>query len=32
VDLFRTSHYTVDRNCPVPFSFAIHNLTRLAIP
>lgn len=29
VDLFYTSHYTVDRACPVPFAFTIHDLTRL---
>lgn len=32
VDLLYTSHYTVDRNCPVPFSFTIHDLTRWRFP
>jgi glycosyltransferase involved in cell wall biosynthesis len=32
VDLFYTSHYTVDRTCPVPFSFTIHDLTRWRFP
>jgi glycosyltransferase involved in cell wall biosynthesis len=32
VDLFHTSHYTVDRSCPVPFSFTIHDLTRWRFP
>ena len=32
VDLFYTSHYTVDRECPVPFVYTIHDLTRLRYP
>jgi glycosyltransferase involved in cell wall biosynthesis len=32
VDLYFTSHYTVDRYCPVPFAFTIHDLTRLKFP
>ncbi|MGH3713985.1 MAG: glycosyltransferase [Micromonosporaceae bacterium] len=32
VDLFHTTHYTVDRSCPVPFSFTIHDLTRMRFP
>lgn len=32
VDLYYTSHYTVDRHCPVPFVFTIHDLTRLRYP
>jgi glycosyltransferase involved in cell wall biosynthesis len=32
VDLYYTSHYTVDRLCPVPFSFTIHDLTRWRFP
>ena len=31
-DLFYTSHYTVDRECPVPFVYTIHDLTRLRYP
>lgn len=31
-DLYFTSHYTVDRECPVPFVFTIHDLTRLRFP
>jgi glycosyltransferase involved in cell wall biosynthesis len=31
-DLYYTSHYTVDRECPVPFVFTIHDLTRLRLP
>ncbi|MGH3621085.1 MAG: glycosyltransferase family 4 protein [Sciscionella sp.] len=31
-DLYYTSHYTVDRECPVPFVFTIHDLTRLRFP
>jgi glycosyltransferase involved in cell wall biosynthesis len=31
-DLYFTSHYTVDRQCPVPFVFTIHDLTRLQLP
>ena len=31
-DLYYTSHYTVDRRCPVPFVFTIHDLTRLRFP
>lgn len=31
-DLYYTSHYTVDRACPVPFVFTIHDLTRLRFP
>ena len=30
--LFHTSHYIVDRSCPVPFSFTIHDLTRWRFP
>jgi glycosyltransferase involved in cell wall biosynthesis len=32
VDLYYTTHYTVDRRCPVPFAFTIHDLTRLRHP
>jgi glycosyltransferase involved in cell wall biosynthesis len=32
VDLYFTSHYLVDRLCPVPFVFTIHDLTRLRFP
>ena len=32
VDLYYTSHYTVDRHCPVPFTFTIHDLTRWRFP
>jgi glycosyltransferase involved in cell wall biosynthesis len=32
VDLYYTSHYTVDRECPVPFAFTIHDLTRWRFP
>jgi glycosyltransferase involved in cell wall biosynthesis len=31
-DLYFTSHYTVDRDCPVPFVFTIHDLIRLRLP
>lgn len=31
-DLYFTSHYTVDRHCPAPFVFTIHDLTRLRFP
>lgn len=31
-DLFYTSHYMVDRECPVPFVYTIHDLTRLRYP
>jgi glycosyltransferase involved in cell wall biosynthesis len=31
-DLFFTTHYTVDRQCPVPFVLTIHDLTRLRFP
>lgn len=31
-DLYFTSHYTVDRDCPVPFAFTIYDLTRLRLP
>lgn len=31
-DLYFTSHYTVDRQCPVPFVFTIHDLTRMRFP
>lgn len=31
-DLYFTSHYTVDRGCPVPFVFTVHDLTRLRLP
>jgi glycosyltransferase involved in cell wall biosynthesis len=32
VDLYFTAHYTVDRQCPVPFVFTIYDLTRLRLP
>lgn len=32
VALYYTSHYTVDRHCPVPFAFTIHDLTRWRFP
>lgn len=31
-DLYFTAHYTVDRHCPVPYVFTIHDLTRLQFP
>jgi glycosyltransferase involved in cell wall biosynthesis len=31
-DLYFTSHYTLDRHCPVPYMFTIHDLTRLRFP
>jgi len=31
-DLYFTSHYTLDRLCPVPFVFTMHDLTRLRLP
>lgn len=31
-DLYYTSHYTVDRECPVPFVFTIHDLNRVRFP
>jgi glycosyltransferase involved in cell wall biosynthesis len=31
-DLYYTSHYSVDRECAVPFVFTIHDLTRLRYP
>jgi glycosyltransferase involved in cell wall biosynthesis len=31
-DLYFTSHYTVDRECPVPFVFTVHDLNRLRMP
>jgi glycosyltransferase involved in cell wall biosynthesis len=31
-DLYFTSHYTLDRLCPVPFVLTIHDLTRLRLP
>jgi glycosyltransferase involved in cell wall biosynthesis len=31
-DLYYTAHYTVDRQCPVPFVYTIHDLTRLRYP
>ncbi|AVT29290.1 hypothetical protein C6361_07060 [Plantactinospora sp. BC1] len=31
-DLYHTTHYTVDRHCPVPYSFTVHDLTRLRFP
>jgi glycosyltransferase involved in cell wall biosynthesis len=31
-DLYFTSHYLVDRDCPVPFVFTVHDLTRLRMP
>jgi glycosyltransferase involved in cell wall biosynthesis len=30
--LYFTSHYTVDRQCPVPFVFTIHDLNHLQLP
>jgi glycosyltransferase involved in cell wall biosynthesis len=32
VDLYFTSHYTLDRHCPVPYVFTIHDLTRIRFP
>lgn len=32
MDLYFTSHYTLDRECPVPFVFTIHDLIRLRLP
>ena len=32
VDLYYTSHYLADPECPVPFVFTIHDLTRLRFP
>jgi glycosyltransferase involved in cell wall biosynthesis len=32
VDLYFTSHYTLDRRCPVPYVFTIHDLTRIRFP
>jgi len=32
VDLYWTSHYTVDRHLRVPYSFTIHDLTRWQMP
>jgi len=31
-DLFFTTHYLVDRECPAPFVVTIHDLTRLRFP
>ncbi|MGH3547441.1 MAG: glycosyltransferase family 4 protein [Pseudonocardiaceae bacterium] len=31
-DLYYTSHYLLDRSCPVPFVVTIHDLTRLRWP
>jgi glycosyltransferase involved in cell wall biosynthesis len=31
-DLYHTTHYTVDRGCPVPYSYTVHDLTRLRYP
>lgn len=31
-DLYYTSHYTVDRFCPVPYAFTIHDLNRIIYP
>jgi glycosyltransferase involved in cell wall biosynthesis len=31
-DLYYSAHYTVDRQCPVPFVHTIHDLTRLRHP
>ncbi|MGH3875087.1 MAG: glycosyltransferase [Pseudonocardiaceae bacterium] len=31
-DLYYTSHYLLDRLCPVPFVVTIHDLTRLRLP
>lgn len=31
-DLYFTTHYTVDRNCPVPFVTTTHDLSRLRFP
>ncbi|WTW97438.1 glycosyltransferase family 4 protein [Streptomycetaceae bacterium NBC_01309] len=32
VDLYFTTHYTVDRHCPVPFVATTHDLSRLRFP
>ncbi|MGW0664418.1 glycosyltransferase family 4 protein [Streptodolium elevatio] len=32
VDLYFTTHYTVDRQCPVPFVATTHDLSRLRFP
>jgi glycosyltransferase involved in cell wall biosynthesis len=32
VDLYYTSHYLLDRHCPVPYAFTIHDLTRIHFP
>jgi glycosyltransferase involved in cell wall biosynthesis len=32
VDLYFTSHYLLDRHCPVPYVFTIHDLTRIHFP
>jgi len=32
VDIYFTSHYIVDRECPVPFVFTVHDLIRLRMP
>lgn len=31
-DLYYTSHYLLDRHCPIPFVVTIHDLTRLRLP
>lgn len=31
-DLFYTTHYLVDRECPVPFVPTVHDLTRIRLP
>ena len=31
-NLYYTAHYAVDRRCPVPFVYTIHDLTRLRYP
>lgn len=31
-DLFYTTHYLVDRECPIPFVPTVHDLTRIRLP
>ncbi|MDG4786770.1 glycosyltransferase family 1 protein [Micromonospora sp. WMMD1102] len=31
-DLYHTTHYTLDRRCPIPYSYTVHDLTRLRFP
>lgn len=31
-DLYYSAHYVVDRQCPIPFVYTIHDLTRLRYP